>query len=107
MGIMLNVYKLERISGVASIREAIEEFEQAVDRKVCKEIDAGACGTRSDFRAAEAARDKMDEQKDKLIARCAEMAVELEILRRKAGVEAAAAHRTAAETIQKCWEEFQ
>jgi hypothetical protein len=42
----------------SSIETILDSFEHAVDRRVCTEIDAGACGTEYDRRKAHEAADK-------------------------------------------------
>jgi hypothetical protein len=95
-----NASKIGWSGGFESIREELERFEQKVDKKVCKEIDAGACGTSFDHRRAEEARDEMEQQKDILLAKIAAVCIELDALRAKAG------YIDVTAKVERCWEEF-
>jgi hypothetical protein len=56
------------------LESALDAFEAAVDRKVSAQIDAGACGTSSDYRRAHEAEDKAYEARERL-----EQAIQKEI----------------------------
>jgi hypothetical protein len=48
------------------VESALDAFESAVDRKVCAQIDAGACGTSHDWRKAHEAEEKAEEAREAL-----------------------------------------
>jgi len=48
------------------LESALDTFEQAVDRKVCAQIDAGCCQTRRDREKAHEAEDQACEAREAL-----------------------------------------
>jgi hypothetical protein len=50
------------------IDNLLDKYKDAVDRRVCKEIDAGCCQTRSDYRHRDAAVENEANVRDEVIA---------------------------------------
>jgi hypothetical protein len=50
------------------IENLLDKYKAAVDTRVCREIDAGSCQTRSDYRRRDEAQDAEYKVRDEVIA---------------------------------------
>ena len=50
------------------IETLLDAYKLAVDRRVCREIDAGACQTSADYRRAHEAQEHEENVRDQVIA---------------------------------------
>jgi hypothetical protein len=53
---------------IDTIENILDTFERAVDRKVCAEIDAGACRTEWDYKQRDLAEEAYHEARDRAVS---------------------------------------